>query len=62
MITNKSTTRAQVLMSFMRPIVTQQISTFRVVARIVTNDAFATAMLMVVHCVRRTVDVTGEHA
>jgi hypothetical protein len=50
------------LVSFMRAIVTQQISTFRAVARIVTYDAFATAILMVVHCVRRTVDVTGEHA
>jgi hypothetical protein len=62
LITNKSTTRAQMLLNLMRPIVTQQISTFRVIARIVTNDAFATAMLMVIHRVKRTVDVTSEHA
>jgi hypothetical protein len=48
--------------SFMRAIVPQQISTFRVVAGIVINDAFATAMLMLIHCVRSTVDVTGDHA
>lgn len=40
LITNKSTTRAQMFVSFMGAIVMQQISTFRVIARIVVNDAF----------------------
>ena len=32
------------------------------IPRSVANDAFATAMLIVIHRVRRTVDVTNEHA